>query len=75
MANKTTTTLTAEQKHEILDIEISVDKDISERIQAEKDAYLDAIAGYKESKIEAIAGIRRERKQLIADAVAAVMEA
>lgn len=75
MANKTTTSLTAEQKHKILDVEISVDNDITERVQEAKDAYLDAIAEYKEAKIETIASIRKERKQLIADAVAEIVEA
>ena len=67
MANTKTVTET-ERKHAMLDIEIEIDKKITEQIKAAKVEYNEAIAEFKTVRNDKIKLLRSTRKAAVKDA-------
>lgn len=74
MTNETTLTKN-EIRHQMLDIEVDIDKKIGKRIQSIKDTYTTAIAEFKIVRSTDIKAVKAERKQMVADAYKKLTEA
>jgi len=73
MANKTS--ITAETKHAMVDIEISIDAQIRERVQEVKDEYTTAIKDFRDVRDDNIRDIRATKRGMMKTAEKELMEA
>jgi len=67
MANKTT--VSAEVKHAMLDIEIEIDTIINSRVQTVKDEYNDTVKEFKLERDASIKEIRAEKRTMMKEAL------